>query len=280
MRVAIRSFTEDDIAFALVQTSREGWDATSELFELLLAHDPHACFIAEHEGQRVGMVTTTTYRNTAWIGNLIVPPQYRGCGVGSRIMTHAMKHLSQQGIRTIRLEADPPGIKLYRRLGFVEEFESLRFRHERPTSISKRSADRLVETDLPEVAVFDARYFGDDRRRLLGMFFEYARTAYQVRAGGALRAYAMALPCAFGVRIGPWVAQDRDAAHAVLQSVLTDVQGKTVCLGVLSVNREAVELLASLGFERTPSSFRMVHGEACGCGEPERIFAIGGGAMG
>ena len=104
MRVAIRTFDRRDIDFALEQTSREGWDNTSDFFEICLKHDPDGCFIAEAGAQRVGMVTTTRYGCTAWIGNLIVPAECRRQGIGRRLMSHAMAHLSRLGVRTLRLE--------------------------------------------------------------------------------------------------------------------------------------------------------------------------------
>ena len=148
MDLAIRTFGADDFGFASEQTAREGWDATAELFELCLAHDPGGSFVAEAGGQRVGMVTTTCYQRSGWIGNLIVPPEHRRQGIGERLMKHALEHLLRRGVRTIRLEADPPGIGIYRRLGFVDEFESPRFvRPPGPCeSLIRPSAQRLARS--------------------------------------------------------------------------------------------------------------------------------------
>lgn len=273
-------FGREDIEFALTQTTREGWDANAELFGVLLEHDPQGCFITECDSHRVGMVTTTRYRRTAWIGNLIVTPEYRNHGIGSHLMDHAMKHISKQGIRTIRLEADPLGINLYRRFGFVDEFESLRFAHAGLTDNSDQAADRFVETDLPGVAAFDAEFFGDNRVSMLRLLLRRAKAAWRLRTGGSVRAYAIAVPSASGVQIGPWIGENLEAANVVLRSILSEIPGMAVGLGVPCVNREAVELLTSLGFQQRPSSLRMVCGEAQGRGIPERVFAIGSGAKG
>jgi len=276
----IRLFGREDIEFALRQTSRQGWDVNAELFGVLLEHDPQGCFIAECDGHRVGMVTTTRYRRTAWIGNLIVTPEHRNRGIGSHLMSHAVEHISQQGVRTIRLEADPPGIKLYRRFGFVDEFESLRFAHAGLTDKSDQAAHHFAETDLPEVAAFDAEFFGDDRVSMLRLLLRRAKAARRLRTGGSVRAYAIALPSASGVQIGPWIGENLEAANVVLRSILSEVKGVRLGLGVPCVNREAVELLTSLGFQQRPSSLRMVYAEAQGRGLPERVFAIGSGAVG
>jgi ribosomal protein S18 acetylase RimI-like enzyme len=319
MKVAIRQFTRDDIEFALTQTSREGWDTTREVFEICLSHDPHGCFLAEVDGRQVGMVTTTAYRQSGWIGNLIVPPEHRQEGIGSQLMGHAADHLAGQGIRTLRLEADPPGIKLYRRLGFVDEFESLRFRLEpdRATRSPARpaesaEADRrasgggagdgvppaatagarrvrqpdcgrvrpLSESDLPAVAAFDIDCFGDDRSELLRLFLRKAKAAYVVHDGRGMRGYAMTSSSPRGIRLGPWVATDREPARMLLQSVLADTRGETLAAGIPCVNTTAVELLESEGFRRTPSSFRMRRGRPICSGTPQRIYGIANGAMG
>ena len=74
MSFALRSFSSDNIEFALEQTAREGWDSTKSHFRLCLAHDCAGCFIAETSGKRAGMVTTTRYARTGWIGNLSALP--------------------------------------------------------------------------------------------------------------------------------------------------------------------------------------------------------------
>ena len=59
MDLMIRQFCDWDIDFAVAQTIREGWDNTVSTFRVCLSHDPEGCFIAETDGQRVGMITTT-----------------------------------------------------------------------------------------------------------------------------------------------------------------------------------------------------------------------------
>ena len=280
MVASIRYFGEQDVSFALTQTAREGWDTTAALFQALLLHDPDGSFLAEWEGHRAGMITTTRYAQSAWIGNLIVSPERRRRGVGERLMRHAMAHLFQQGVRTIRLEADAPGVRLYRRLGFVEEFESLRFRGSCPGRPDDSGIRPLSPDDLPAVRAFDVEYFGDDRGRLLGLLFRMSRAACWLRTGREVCGYAMVLPSAWGVRLGPWVAVDRDTAGSLLGSILLGLPATTVVVGIPGVNCKAVELVEGCGFSRTPSSLRMVYGDRAARGCPGRIYAIANGATG
>jgi hypothetical protein len=94
-----------------------------------------------------------------------------------------------------------------------------------------------------------------------------------------------------GIRIGPWLAVDGQAAQTLLQSILADliradsprVKGlldESIVLGVPGKNARATALLKSYGFTRCPSSLRMVHGPQTAAGHPENVFAIANGAMG
>ena len=138
----IREFEPDDVDFALRQKRREGWAVNRERFEAYLAHDPNGCFLAIDGDEPVGMVTTTCFGASAWIGNLIVEPGIRGRGVGRALMEHGLDYLRGRGASTVRLEGDPPGIPLYRKLGFVDEFESCRFSSRWIENEARRSATR------------------------------------------------------------------------------------------------------------------------------------------
>jgi ribosomal protein S18 acetylase RimI-like enzyme len=253
---------------------------------MCLAHDPGGAFIAETSGQPLGMLTTTRYRHSAWIGNLIVVPEYRRRGIGAQLMRRAMDDLTCQAIRTIRLEADPPGIRLYRRLGFVDEFESPRFARAAGAGlrVEDRGAAPLVERvslgDLPAIAAFDAQHFGDDRRRLLELLFPQARCAVWCRGESGVAGYLLALPAGAGLRIGPWVASNRATAMSLLRAVLGQHAGTPIILGVPAPDNAALEILAAVGFQRRPACLRMRYGEPLASGHPGHIYAIANGAMG
>jgi ribosomal protein S18 acetylase RimI-like enzyme len=276
----IRVFHGSDIEFASVQTAREGWDCTAATFALHLGHDRDGCFIAEVGGRPAGMVTTTRYRQTGWIGNLIVTPERRRLGIGSQLMEHALRHLERAGTGTIRLEADPLGVNIYRRLGFEDEFETPRFRREpggttRPASVALPGA-----TDFDDLAAFDEPHFGDDRRRFLPLLLEGALAAFRVPGKGKLAGYLIVQPSANGARIGPWVASNIQAAGELLENALAAFGARTLILAVPGPNTACRERLASRGFIETPSSLRMVRGPKAGPGKPENIFALATGAVG
>jgi ribosomal protein S18 acetylase RimI-like enzyme len=280
--LTIRRFNEGDVEFALSQTAREGWDTTAELFSLSLKHDPEGCFIAEVGGEPAGMVTSTRYGASAWLGNLIVVPHVRRQGVGDRLMSHAIAALSRVGVRTFRLEADPPGVGLYRRLGFVDQFSTIRFRKEPPhRPHPERLARQVTADDVEDVAAYDRTGFGDDRARLLARIIELTPRAVCVRReDGKVLGYAATLPSAAGVRFGPCVADDAAVAAELLDVILSASRNLAVVTAVPEVNTAAVALMQSRGFEAVGSCRRMRLGPPAAESDPHKLVAIAYGAIG
>lgn len=278
--IEIRPFTDADIPFALEQTTREGWATGRTMFETYVEHDPDGAFIAWHEGGRAGMVTTTRYAASAWIGNLIVPPAVRSRGIGRALMERGLRHLRETGASTVRLDGDPLGLALYRSLGFVDEYESLRFRRNPALEGFTTRAEPLDPGDLAEVLAFDAEHFGDDRGRLLRILFRRSCHAFVARRDGNVRGFVLTEEANLGLRAGPCVATDAEVARELLVTVLASAGPHTTTLGIPAPNQHGRELHEALGFSATPSSLRMVLGNHQAAGNLECIFAIAGGAIG
>jgi len=93
----------------------------------MLEYEPGSCFIAEVGGKPAGHVFSVSYGKLGWIGYVIVDVGHRGRGIGTMLMKKAMDYLLSRRVETIKLEAAPEIADFYRRLGFVEEYDSLRF---------------------------------------------------------------------------------------------------------------------------------------------------------
>ena len=269
-----------DFGFCLDQTAREGWDNTVATFGAELAHDPDGCFLATVGGIPAAMVTTTSYAVSGWIGNLIVAPEARGKGIGSLLMERAIAHLRNRNISTIRLEADPPGVRIYRRLGFRDEFESPRFRREGGSVAPSPNCAAARTDELAALTVFDAVRFGDDRSRLLALLWEHSLAVLRTPKRGALAGYLMLQPSSAGLRIGPWVADHGQAASDLLDAALAFARERTAILACPGPNQPVRELLRERGFLPTPSSLRMVRGPCLAGGNPECVYALANGAQG
>ena len=279
----IRLFEPDDLEFAHRQKSREGWAASRDQFKLYLEHDPDGCFVAMADDQPVGMLTTTCFGSSGWIGNLIVEPSHRGRGIGRALMEHGLHRLRRRGTGTVRLEGDPQGIPLYRKLGFVDEFESCRFKlpgSRKKPALEGPVAETMNEGDLAEVAALDEAIAGANRRRFLGLKKSVAELAVVRRRNGRIVAWLLAASTNRGFRIGPCVALDPADARCLIAAAISAAGDRPVLIGLPARNTDALDMLATMGFEKGASSLRMRSGPATATGDPTRVFAISSGAVG
>jgi GNAT superfamily N-acetyltransferase len=279
----IRYFGHDDLDFADKQKEREGWAASRDQFKIYLELDPDGCFVAMSDDQPVGMVTSTSFGRSGWIGNLIVEPDFRNRGIGRTLVEHAIESLRGKGATTVRLEADPPGVPLYRKLGFVDEFESCRLRlpgsKDRPT-FDVPAVEPMTTGDLDEVAALDTEIVGPNRRRFLELKFLAARLALVRRRNGKIVVSLLASPNNQGFRIAPCAALEHEDPRCLINAAISAASGAPVLIGLPALNTEALDMLGELGFEKAASSLRMRLGPAIDTGDPTRVFAIASGAVG
>jgi len=281
--ITVRPMRHDDIAFALTQTEREGWDIAEDGFEMHLRHDPDGCFVAAADGAPIGMVTTTRFGDAGFVGNLIVEPAFRRHGIGEALMRRALRRLQDHGARRIELEADAPGVRLYRRLGFVDRFESLRFRRQRRAepAVTRRTNGRpITADDLGLISHLDRFCFGADRARLLAALIERSPGSYWVGDPDEPAGYVITQRLTGALRVGPCVARDADLFADLLEAILSRHDAPWYKLALPAENTAGVELLRRRGFEETTSSRRMMLGEGGYHDRPRQIFAIAGGDRG
>lgn len=89
------------------------------------AADPGGVFVAEVNGTVAGYITTRLDRaaQKGRIPNLAVAREARGCGLGRRLIEHALDHLRRQGMKLAQIEtmsSNPIGQHLYPACGFEE----------------------------------------------------------------------------------------------------------------------------------------------------------------
>jgi predicted N-acetyltransferase YhbS len=276
----IRSFTAEDIEFGMKLASRVGWTPSRGWLTLLAQHDPYAGLIAKCDGRVIGMVLTTRYRSTAWLGYLIMSPDDGTLGLGTVLAAEAIRRLRAEGFQTVRLEATQSGFRIYRRLGFTSEFEVCRFRLAVAQGTMEGWLPVIARDDLDAVAQLDREAFGDDRERFLRLVYDHAEATFLLRGGRRLLGYVMVIPSATGVHLGPWIARDAAAAGVLLESALQASRGRTVTTRAPRQNEDACALLSAAGFELMAPNFRMRLGRAACLGDTGRVFGIASGATG
>ena len=123
----IRVMDLNDVPVGCRLSTATGWNQLLPDWERLLALEPTGCFVAEWDGKVVGTTGTTRFNTTAWISMVLVDGAYRGRGIGTQLVLHALAWLDRCGVRTVRLDATALGRPVYERLGFAGEYEVARW---------------------------------------------------------------------------------------------------------------------------------------------------------
>ena len=284
--VKIRALTPKDIDYVTDSVNREKWGHTRSDVKRCFDLEPNGCFIAEIDRKPVGHAFSICYGKLGWIGLLIVEKEHREKGIGTELMKASINYLQRKHAETIKLEAVPEAVSLYKRLGFKEEFDSLRLSlNLKTTQANVKTKTNIVksmkEADIEKVSAFDSDYFGANRSQILkALFREYPQYCFIAEKAGEVLGYIMARQTTYAYLIAPWVCSPRrkDVATALFLACKNALgTDKTeIRLGAPAINKSATTLLDSLGFQQISKSIRMIYGRE---GVPENIkgvFGIGG----
>ena len=283
---SIRSFKDEDIDFAYKLDTIEQWNHTKNDIERMFSFEPNGCFIADVNSKPVGHVFSISYGRLGWIGLLIVTAKYRRRGIGTLLTKTAMNYLLSRKVKTTKLEAVPKAANLYRKLGFVDEFDSLRLiRTERKImTTSSHCVKPLKNREIAQLAEFDAGYFGANRIKVLSeLYQDNPQLCFVSRDGSKVAGYVMCYEAESGYRIGPLVCdpENPQVACELLVECMKAIRGnEKLYVGVPAVNGIAVEILQDFDFVQYSKSIRMCFGEKLETECVDGVFAIGGAEKG
>src|SRR5438045_882532 len=120
-QLEIRLLDESDISAAMQLKELARWNQTESDWRRLLRLEPRGCFCARIDGVLTGTTTAITYSSElAWIGMVLVDPEYRRRRIATRLMQAALDYLSER-VATVKLDATPDGQPVYENLGFKVE---------------------------------------------------------------------------------------------------------------------------------------------------------------
>ncbi|MGO9269934.1 MAG: GNAT family N-acetyltransferase [Terriglobia bacterium] len=315
----LRKMTKADVPAAMRLKDIAGWNQTSRDWERFLDASPEGCFVAEQGGRVCGTVTTIAYEGRfAWIGMVLVDPEYRSRGFGTQLLETAIAYLDAAGIPTLKLDATPQGKPLYEKLGFVPEYEIERWAlraafhtdgddtggvRDSELGIRRgrlRSGDLFCEPRIPnpeprfperfvggepgsleDIIRTDYEVFGADRGALLRSLHRDAPGfTISIHNEEELCGYALGRRGSWADHLGPWTALDEAAAHGLLQEFLSRSAGRDIFVDCLKSNPFAGRLLHTAGFEFTRPLTRMARGVNAYPGRPEFLCAILGPEFG
>lgn len=124
----------------------------------------------------VGQLMLNT--ETAWLGNIIVHPDFRRQGIGKLITKHLMEEANNRGKKLQLLLATLEGAPLYEKLGFQVEGEYHFFRMEaqyKSLQNIPHSTFLYQEKFFEAILELDAKAIGEDRSAILLRFLSTAQ---------------------------------------------------------------------------------------------------------
>ncbi len=257
-----------------------GWNQTARDWERFLKASPDGCFVAESGGRVAGTSATIIYeKRLAWVGMVLVDPEFRRQGIGLRLLDTALEFLDARGVRTVKLDATPQGRPIYERRGFAAEYALERWLLERKPPASR--PDGLAQSDLTALLKLDCEVFGADRSWLLSSLDREApEFTLAVESRGATVAYALGRHGSRADHLGPWVAREESAAEAILDEFLRRSARETVFVDLVKAHPFAEKLLRSRGFVFSRPLMRMVRGPNSCPGRPGLSCAVLGPEFG
>lgn len=279
---SIRTLKAKDIDSVYKIYAVEQWNDRKNDIQRMFSYEPEGCFVAEIDGKIAGHIFSVRYGKFGWIGLLIVKAEHRRKGIGTSLTKKTMDYLLNHEIKTIKLDGVPDVSDLYRKLRFVDEYDSLRFKatNKQATSLKNSSVAPLEKEMMTKIAAFDSEYFGGDRSRVLKKLFEEnTRRCFVSYAESEVAGYIMSRRLEKGYRIGPWVCdpKNQQTATDLLTNCMEALGHDTaIYVGVPAINKLAVELLRESGFEQYSKSIRMRYGKKLENDRAEGIFGIGG----
>jgi GNAT superfamily N-acetyltransferase len=274
--------TPQDIPAAMRLKELEGWNQTERDWTRYLRFEPEGCFVAVRAGNVCGTTIAQRYGTAlGWIGMVLVDPEYRGQGIGSRLLEQGLAFLDRQGIETVKLDSTPEAHSLYRGKGFADEYEIERWGGS-ATPEARIGLPVMEPQDIGRVCAYDAMVFGADRTRLLTALWqeapEYTAVIY---SGPDVAGYFFGRAGSRARYLGPWVAGgDRELAAQLLAGFLVRAAGERVFVDICARNTDAGSILEAIGFSRLRKLTRMYRGPNRNPGRPSVICGIAGPELG
>jgi GNAT superfamily N-acetyltransferase len=279
----IRRMVHADIPAVVRLKEEAGWNQTAPDWENLLALEPEGCWVWEAQQTPlaaktlVGSTTIVCYgRDLAWIGMVLVAPEFRRQGIARQLMEQALRLADERGVARVALDATAMGQPLYRQLGFEDDTPIERWEGTAPVT-EDREDEKLQPAGavhLAQITDLDRLAFGADRRALIEHLLATPSANGWVARGGHL----LARPGTRAHFLGPCVAEDPQTARRLVQALFAAYGGRRFYWDLLPENREARALAAGFGFQCVRSLIRMSRPavSAEGCPQASWQYALAG----
>ncbi len=230
----IRAMRADEIAMAVDWAAAEGWNPGLADAQCFASVDPGGFLIGELDGEPVAVVSAVNYDDHfAFLGFFIVRSELRGHSYGLQVSRAALAHA---GARSMGLDGVVEQQDNYAKSGFKLAYTNIRYGGV-PTGLgATRATLALSQVPFEHIVADDARVFPATRPGFWKAWLAApGHRGHALMRDGKLAAWGVIRPCRKGRKIGPLVADDREAADAVFAALVGD-EGGDVFLDVPQPN--------------------------------------------
>ena len=123
MKLLIRKMTLEDVP-SVIELDQKSfslpWPERSFRFELT-ANPASRCWVAELDGRLVGMIVVWLVIDEAHVATIATHPDFRRKGIGTQLLSHALRQLIDEGARSSFLEVREHNVgaqEMYRKFGY------------------------------------------------------------------------------------------------------------------------------------------------------------------
>jgi GNAT superfamily N-acetyltransferase len=266
-------------AEALVKEA--GWNQTEADWRIFL--ELGTVFTMRDQGRVIATAATLPYGGKfGWISMVLIAGSYRRQGLATRLMERCISSLTEAGVVPI-LDATPAGRAVYLGLGFEDSWPFQRMLLQGPAKAEtpeNAAVERVTDGDWEELCAYDAKFFGADRSAMLARLRgRLPEAELLIRRNGRIAGFLLGRAGRRASQIGPLVADDEDAAAALLGHASRSVTAP-VYIDVMDDKKRLLERLNALGFVHERPYTRMLYRRRESFQDLAHTFAVAGPELG
>ena len=241
-RLTIERMTKNEVYIAIDWAKREGWNPGIHDAECFYQADPEGFYAAKIAGEVVGTVSIVKYSKTFAFGGLyIVKPEFRGKGIGLSLLKFVEEkclgvNLGIDGVEYMQ--------KKYEQDGFKFAYGNVRYEGIANGKWSEICL-QIRKKDFQEITAFDKQFFPANRSRFLKCWLyqkDAAAVMVKEKETAKVLGYGVIRKCFAGHKIGPLIAEDKNTATLLFDSLTSTVHGEEIFLDIPQPNKAAIEL--------------------------------------
>jgi len=157
MKFIIRKMTLEDVPGVIDLDQKSfslPWPERSFRFELT-ANPASRCWVADFDGRIVGMIVVWLIIDEAHVATLATHPDFRRRGIGTKLLSHALRHMIDEGARSSFLEvreSNSSAQDMYRKFGYEASGRRPRYYKDNDEdailmNLASLNAERLIFDD-------------------------------------------------------------------------------------------------------------------------------------